>query len=99
VYASLGIVYACQGRYEKALEVPRQAYHLGPDRGRIYVNLAFYALALQRLDDARLVIHDWEARSQDKSGFYDIRYALALLGSDSAAMAEQQKAARGSARL
>jgi serine/threonine protein kinase/tetratricopeptide (TPR) repeat protein len=94
-YANLGIVYASLGRYEKALEVTRQAQRLGPDRRRIYVNLAFYSLALQRLDDARQVIHDWEARSQDKSGFYDIRYALAFLGSDSAAMAEQQKQLAG----
>jgi tetratricopeptide (TPR) repeat protein len=94
-YANLGIVYASQRRYEKALEVTRQAQHLGPDRVRIYVNLAFYSLALQRLDDARQFIHDWEARSQNKGGFYDIRYALAFLGSDSAAMAEQQKQLAG----
>ncbi len=84
-------MYAQQGRYDKALEVTSQAQHLGPDRIRIYVNLAFWALALQHFDDARRVIHDWEARSQNKAGFWDIRYALAFLGSDSAAMEEQQK--------
>ena len=89
VYANLGIVYAQQGRYEKALEVTRQAQQLGPDRRRICVNLAFWSLALQRLDDTRRIIHDWEARSQDKSGFWDIKYALAFLSSDSAAMAEE----------
>jgi tetratricopeptide (TPR) repeat protein len=92
VYANLGIVYAQQGRYEKALEVTRQAQHLGPDRVRIHVNLAFYSLALQR---ARQVIRDWEARSQNKGGFHDIRYALAFLGSDSAAMEDQQKQLAG----
>ena len=91
VYANLGIVYAQQGRYEKALEVTSQAQHLGPDRVRIYVNLAFWSLALQRLDDTRRVIRDWEARSQNKSGFWDIKYALAFLASDSASMEEQQK--------
>ena len=94
-YANLGIVYASQGRYEKALEVTRQAQRLGPDRRRIYVNLAFYLLALQRLDEARQVIQGWEAKSQEKTGFYDIKYALAFLGSDSAAMAEQQKQLAG----
>ena len=91
VYANLGIVYAQQGRYEKALEVTSQAQHLGPDRVRLYVNLAFWSLAMQRLDDARRVIRDWEARSQNKSGFWDIKFALAFLTSDSAAMDEQQK--------
>jgi hypothetical protein len=79
------------GKSDIALEVTSQAQHLGPDRVRIYVNLAFYSLALQHLDDARRVIRDWEARSQNKGGFWDIKYALAFLGSDSAAMEEQQK--------
>ncbi|MGA8540907.1 MAG: protein kinase [Terriglobales bacterium] len=91
VYANLGIVYAQQGHYEKALEVTSQAQHLGPDRVGIYVNVAFWSLALQRLDDTRGVIRDWEARSQNKNGFWDIKYALAFLASDSAAMQEQQK--------
>ena len=94
-YANLGIVYASQGRYEKALEVTRQAQRLGPDRRRIYVNLAFYSLALQRLDEARQIIQRRRREIQEKTGFYDIIYALAFLGSDSAAMAEQQKQLAG----
>jgi eukaryotic-like serine/threonine-protein kinase len=88
-YSNLGIVYASLGRYDKAFDVTRQGQRLGPDRVRICVNLATWALALQRFDDARQVIHDWEARSHDTSGFYDIKYALAFLSSDTAAMADQ----------
>jgi eukaryotic-like serine/threonine-protein kinase len=88
-YANLGIVYATLGQYEKAFEVTRQAQRLGPDRVKIYVNLAIWALALQRFDDAREIIHDWQARTQDKVSFYDIRYALAFLSSDTATMSDQ----------
>jgi eukaryotic-like serine/threonine-protein kinase len=88
-FANLGIVYASLGRYEKAFEVTQRGQHLGPDRVKIYVNLATWALALQRFDDARQIIHDWETRFQDKVSFYDIRYALAFLSSDTAAMADQ----------
>ncbi len=91
VYANLGIVYAQQGRYDKALEVTRTAQRLGPDRSRIYVNLAFYSMALQRLDEARGILRDWETRSHSTNNFWDVRYALAFLASDSASMAEQQK--------
>jgi eukaryotic-like serine/threonine-protein kinase len=88
-YSNLGIVHASLGQYDKAFEITREAQRLGPDRVRICVNLATWALALQRVDDARQIIHDWEARSHDKSGFYDIKYALAFLSSDTAAMTDQ----------
>ena len=91
VYANLGIVYAQQGRYEKALELTRQAQHLAPERARISVNVAFYSLALQRLDETRQVIRDSGARPQSKGGMWDVKYALAFLGSDAAAMEEQQE--------
>jgi eukaryotic-like serine/threonine-protein kinase len=88
-YSNLGIVYASLGQYDKAFEVTREAQRLGPDRVRICVNLATWALALQRFDDARQIIRDWEARSHNESGFYDIKYALAFLNSDTAAMTDQ----------
>jgi tetratricopeptide (TPR) repeat protein len=91
VYANLGIVYAQQGRYEKALELTRQAQHLAPERARISVNVAFYSLALQRLDETRQVIRDSGVRPQSKGGMWDVKYALAFLGSDAAAMEEQQE--------
>jgi eukaryotic-like serine/threonine-protein kinase len=88
-YANLGIAYAALGQYERAFEVTRQAQRLGPDRVRICVNLATWALALQRFDEARQIMQDWQTRYQDKVSFYDIRYALAFLSSDTGAMAEQ----------
>jgi serine/threonine protein kinase/tetratricopeptide (TPR) repeat protein len=94
-FSNLGIVYASLGRYDKAFEVTRQAQQLGPDRVKICVNLATWALALQHFDDARQIIHDWSTRFQDKVSFYDIRYALAFLSSDTAAMADQLQSLAG----
>ncbi|MGA2647959.1 MAG: protein kinase [Candidatus Sulfotelmatobacter sp.] len=90
-YADLGIVYYAQGQYEKAVEITRQAAHIAPDNVDIYENLANYALALQRLDETRQIIHDSQARKLDDFAFHNTLYALAFLGADSAAMAEQQQ--------
>ena len=56
-----------------------------------YENLANYALALQRFDEARQIIHEAQARKLDDFLFHNALYALAFLGADSAAMAEQQQ--------
>ncbi|MBV9342237.1 MAG: hypothetical protein JO159_15300 [Acidobacteria bacterium] len=88
-YANLGIAYAALGQYDNAFDVTRQAQRLGPDRVKICVNLATWALALQRFDEARQIVQDWQTRYQDQVSFYDIRYALAFLSSDMATMEEQ----------
>jgi eukaryotic-like serine/threonine-protein kinase len=90
-YGSLGIVYAGLGQYEKAAEVTRQAVPLAPNAARWYTNLANYALALQRLDGARQIIHEMQARKLDSALLHNALYALAFLGSDSAGMTEQQQ--------
>ena len=89
-YDNLGIVYSAQGQYEKAAEITRQVLRLAPDRC-VYGNLANYTLALQRFDEARQVIHEAQARKLDDFVLHNALYALAFLGSDSAAMAEQQQ--------
>jgi len=91
VYGNLGVVYGAQGQYEKAAEVTRQALRLAPGRSYLYGNLANYALALQRFDKARQSIHDAQARKLDDLVLHSALYALAFLGADSAAMAEQQQ--------
>ena len=87
----MGSVYGAQGQYEKATEVTRQALRLAPDRGGLYEGLANYTLALQRFDEARQVIHEAQAQKLDNYTLHNASYALAFLGSDSAAMAEQQQ--------
>ena len=90
-YIKLGVVYGAQGQYEKAAEITRQAVRLAPDQNIHNTGdaLADYALALQRFDEARQVIHDAQARKRDDYSLHDDLYALAFLGADSAAMAEQ----------
>src|SRR5208283_4663120 len=90
-YGMLGVAYAAQGQYEKAAEVGRQALRLEPDNLWWYGDLAQYALALQRFDEARQIIHEAQARKMDALYFHNVLYALAFLGADSGAMAEQQK--------
>jgi len=90
-YGNLGTVYSAQGQYEKAVEVTRRAMRLAPDRVSHYSNLANFALALQRFDETRQVIHDAQARKLDNFVLHSALYALAFLGSDSTAIAEQQQ--------
>jgi serine/threonine protein kinase/tetratricopeptide (TPR) repeat protein len=90
-YVNLGIVYAAQGQYEKAAEVTRQAVRLAPDQVAQYDNLANYALALQRFDETRQTIREAQARKLDDFVLHSALYALAFLGSDPGAMADQQQ--------
>src|SRR6202030_772694 len=61
--------------------------------GRVssYVSLANLALAMQRFDEARQSIRDAQARKLDNLILHNALYALAFLGADSAAMAEEQQ--------
>jgi eukaryotic-like serine/threonine-protein kinase len=90
-YSNLGTVFASQGQYEKAAEITRQAVRLAPDRAPGYENLANDTLALQRFDETRQIIHDAQAQKMDNAVLRNALYALAFLGTDSAAMAEQQQ--------
>ncbi len=89
-YNSLSIVYAEQGQYEKAAEMTRQGLRLASNQS-LYGNLANYTLALQRFDETRQIIHEAQARKMDDFTLHNALYALAFLGSDSAAMVEQEQ--------
>jgi len=89
-HLSLGVVYAAQGQYEKAAAVTGQGSRLAPSLAS-YGNLVSYALALQRFDEARRISLDAQKRSMDAFEFHSFLYALAFLGTDSAAMAGQQQ--------
>jgi eukaryotic-like serine/threonine-protein kinase len=91
VGGSLGNIYAELGQYEKAAEVTRQSQLLRPDYHGWYSNLANYAIALQRFDEARQIIDQAQAKKLDVFQLRNARYALAFFGSDSPGMAEQQQ--------
>jgi eukaryotic-like serine/threonine-protein kinase len=88
---NLGIVRLFQGQYETGAEIFREDLRIRPDAGGTYGNLSNALLALQRLDEARQVISQAQARKIDRFGFRLTLYAVAFLRSDSAGMAEQRK--------
>jgi eukaryotic-like serine/threonine-protein kinase len=90
-HLNLGNVYTSQGQYERATELYRQSLRLAPDRIGPDIDLGNSLLSLQRFDEARQIIHEAQARKLDNYVLRNALYALAFLGSDSAAMAEQQQ--------
>ena len=90
-YGGLGNVYLAQGQYEKALDAYRQCLRIAPDNVGVYEDIVFTLLALQRFDQAQQAIHEAQARQLDDSLLHSSLYALAFLGADSPAMAEQQQ--------
>jgi eukaryotic-like serine/threonine-protein kinase len=90
-YSDLNLVYAAQGQYEKAAAISREAVRLAPGRTFAYDDLALWELCLQRFDEARQTIHEAEAGKMDDSILHSALYALAFVGADSAAMADQQQ--------
>jgi eukaryotic-like serine/threonine-protein kinase len=90
-YGNLSLVYAAQGKYEEAAETARQGIRLAPDSVGNYENLANYTIALQRFDEARQILHEAQGRKLDDFILHTDLYALAFLGENSAAMAEQQQ--------
>ena len=90
-HLDLGNVYAFQGQWEKAREAYSQSLRLAPDNGAPYGNLANTLLALQRFDEARQTVQQAEARKLGDFVLHNALYALAFLGTDSAAMAEHQQ--------
>ncbi len=90
-YNSLGLALAAQGRFEKAVEITRRAVRVTPEGIGARENLANYALALQRFDEGRQIIHEAQTQKMDDAAFPNALYALAFLGADAAGMAEQQK--------
>jgi eukaryotic-like serine/threonine-protein kinase len=91
-YVDLGTTYGEQGKYEKAAEVTRQALRLGPNSpGDLYGNLACFALNLQHFDETRQMVGEAQARKFDWYVLHGDLYAIAFLGANSTAMAEQQQ--------
>jgi tetratricopeptide (TPR) repeat protein/tRNA A-37 threonylcarbamoyl transferase component Bud32 len=90
-HVGLGNVYVEQGQYERAAGSFRQGVRVAPDSGAPYTGLGNSLLSLQRFDEARQIIHEAQARKLDNAVLRNALYALAFLGSDSAAMAEQQQ--------
>jgi len=90
-HLNLGNVYGGRGQFEKAAESYRQGLRLAPDNVAPYADLANSLLSLQRFDETRQIIREAQPRKLDNFIVHNALYALAFLGADSAAMAEQQQ--------
>ncbi len=86
---NLALVYAKQGQYKKAAEILRQLVREHPRDPEYGSNLAAEELHLQRLDEARQVVRDLQAKKIDYVGLRNTQYGLAFIDADSAAMSEQ----------
>jgi serine/threonine protein kinase/Tfp pilus assembly protein PilF len=88
-YSGLGLEYAAEGQYEKAVEVTWQGLRLAPDDVGIYANLLDDLLGLQRFDEAVQIIKESQARKLDSLSMHNALYALAFLKNDAAGLEEQ----------
>jgi serine/threonine protein kinase len=90
-YGNLATVHASRGYYEKAAEIAGLSQRVAPDRVADYGNLANFALALQRLDQARQISLEAQQGKHDDEVVNNAAYGLAFLSADLSAMAEQQQ--------
>jgi len=89
-HLDLGLVYSALGNYSKGCDAYRESLRIAPDAGGPYSDLSNSLLALQRFEDARGTIQQAQARKVDGLLSHSALYALAFLGTNTAAMAEQQ---------
>jgi serine/threonine protein kinase/Flp pilus assembly protein TadD len=89
-HLDLGLVYSALGSYSKGCDAYRESLRIAPDAGGPYSDLSNSLLALQRFDEARETLRQAQARKVDGLLSHSALYALAFLGTNTAAMAEQQ---------
>jgi hypothetical protein len=81
--------YSSLGQHEKALEVARDALRVNPANGLSYSVLVFAYINLNRLEEARGVAEEAQAKNHDSSYLRYLLYQLAFFKNDTAAMAQQ----------
>jgi eukaryotic-like serine/threonine-protein kinase len=89
LHLDLGVVYSFQGQHDKAREAYSQSLRLAPDTISPCAALANALLALQRLDEARQMVQQAQAKKLDNLLVRTLLYALAFIQTDSHAMTEQ----------
>jgi serine/threonine protein kinase/Flp pilus assembly protein TadD len=85
---NLAATYYALGRFDKALQEFRENLRLGPD-GLAYSDLVDTLVALNRLEEARTVIGEAQARTLDSDALHINLYKLAFLKDDVAGMSQQ----------
>jgi serine/threonine protein kinase/tetratricopeptide (TPR) repeat protein len=80
------------GEYERAVVALKDGIRLEP-AAPFYINLAFSYMALERLQDAKVVLDQAKERNKGNWVFHAQRYRLAFLLHDQAGMNEELRAA------
>jgi eukaryotic-like serine/threonine-protein kinase len=96
---NLAVGYARQGEYDRAITEVRQALDLKPYDPTWMSNLMNFHLALGRLQDAQSTYDEAIQQKADSPYLRFLRYQLAFLQHDNAAMAEQVSWSRGKAGI
>jgi DNA-binding winged helix-turn-helix (wHTH) protein/tetratricopeptide (TPR) repeat protein len=91
----LSSIYTQIGEHDKALAESQEALRRDPTSGLSYANLAFSYLNLNRLDKARAIAEEAQAKKLDSQYLRFSLYQLAFLQNDAAGMAQQAAWAAG----
>jgi eukaryotic-like serine/threonine-protein kinase len=91
----LSSIYTQIGEHDKALAESQEALRRDPTSGLSYANLAFSYLNLNRLDQARAIAEEAQAKKLDSQYLRFSLYQLAFLQNDAAGMAQQAAWAAG----
>jgi eukaryotic-like serine/threonine-protein kinase len=82
-------IYVCLGQNDKALAAAREAMRLLPSSGLVYVTIVQPLVFLNRLDDARGLANEAEAKKLDSAPLRFLLYQIAFLQNDASGMTEQ----------
>lgn len=93
-HLNLAVTYAEIGQHEKALSEIKQALEIAPDF-RVYSNLGFTYICLNRLDEAEAGLDQGRVRGKDNEDLHQQMYTLAFLRGDQAGMHAQVAWAAG----
>jgi tetratricopeptide (TPR) repeat protein len=94
-YNDSSIAYWVLGEYDKSLPAAQNAVRLDPGDGLPYTTLALSYVALDRLDEAKAVIQELNARGLHDEFQHSVLYEIHFLERDAAGMAEEVTWARG----
>src|SRR5689334_7472458 len=92
---NLSLNYQLVGRYEEATKEAVEAVRLGPNNFAAQENLVSSYLALGRMDEAAQVAQEMERINPDSLGTHFMKFALAFLRRDQAAMEKELEWAKG----
>ena len=81
--------YASLGQYEKALAEAREALKLAPSNSQSYASLVGAHIWLNRVEDARGIAEEAQAKKLDSPALRFFLYQIAFLRNDAAGMAQQ----------